>query len=575
MADWPSYKNFIYMEDRGFIFAYVPKAACTNWKSLLRYMAGHEDWLDNRLAHDKVNGGLRYLDLEGPDAELLSRPDIKKYTMVRDPYSRVLSAYLNKVEQRLPVKPEGEGDHFDQIVRDIEAYRRDALGNSAYPDITFEVFLLWLRDSGSWFAKDEHWAPQTVLLRQPEVKFDIIGRFEQLEKDSRKILDAMGCDQQFPSQKAVNFAPMNTQSKEDQYYDRQTRKLVDDIYTEDFEVFGNSSMNCKETYRTNTIGENRSDHSDILSRDWYYIAELERGIFTPGKAFKNISVTRSILDAIQVKTASCIDLSTMEGMFSILLSRRGASVMATDTINNSEKIAHLKNVYDVEFDYYPHSPVTGFVDYIFNMQSSRNFSPNRKIEFGDYTPYGFDIVLSSGVIYHVHNPIEHIVNFRRMCKTGGLVVVESAALLSDEIEMVHDWRGDKQTYGGNATWYPSTRAMEIFMRAAYLEPLGFTYVKSGGLTDLKLCRIAIVARAVSERTFSDADSEIIRGSELYKNYDFKPIFPSARLTGKSRLQPAVDMSKLLPADNLRASKILDYAPLDYPDSYLTLQLDDR
>lgn len=238
MADWPSYKNFIYMEDRGFIFAYVPKAACTNWKSLLRYMAGHEDWLDNRLAHDKVNGGLRYLDLEGPDAELLSRPDIKKYTMVRDPYSRVLSAYLNKVEQRLPVKPEGEGDHFDQIVRDIEAYRRDALGNSAYPDITFEVFLLWLRDSGSWFAKDEHWAPQTVLLRQPEVKFDIIGRFEQLEKDSRKILDAMGCDQQFPSQEEVKFAPTAASDKISTYFTAEATGLVDALYTKDFNAFG-------------------------------------------------------------------------------------------------------------------------------------------------------------------------------------------------------------------------------------------------------------------------------------------------------------------------------------------------
>jgi 2-polyprenyl-3-methyl-5-hydroxy-6-metoxy-1,4-benzoquinol methylase len=580
----PTYNNFIFNADRGFIFAYVPKVACTNWKSLLRYMAGYDNWLDNKLAHDKVNGGLRYLDLNGPEAALLEDASIRKFTMVRAPYSRILSAYLNKVERLLPVQPETEGeDYFHNVLRDIDAFRRNVLGATAFPEITFEVFLRWLRDSGSWFAQDEHWTPQVALLRQPRVSFDIIGKFENLKEDAPRILDAMGCDQRFPSQKEVNFAPTGAVDKLARYYTPACYKLVDDIYAEDFIQFGFEKKTAKVTAAPvptqaparHPLDTRESKHSEILAKSWYYIAELEKGLFTPGKAFKNISVTRNVLDAINVKDASVIDMSTMEGMFSILLSRRGANVMATDTINNSDKINYLKKIYGVDFDYYPHSPVTGFVDYITNMQASLDFAPNRAIEFGDHTPYGFDVVLSSGVIYHVHNPIEHIVNFRRLCKTGGLVVMESAALLSDEIEMVHDWQGDKQTYGGNATWYPSTRALEIFMRAAYLEPLGFSYIKSGGLTDLNLCRITIVARAVPERVFAPEDVEIIRGSELYKNYDFKPIFPSARLTGKSALPLEVDTSKLLPADNLRASTIARHPPLSYPDAYLTLRLDDQ
>lgn len=236
----PTFRNFIYNAERGFIFAYVPKVACTNWKSLLRYMAGHEDWLDNKLAHDKVNGGLRYLDLTGPDAELLSRPDIRKYTMVRDPYSRVLSAYLNKVEQRMPVKPEGEGDHFDKIARDIEAFRRGVLGEERYPELTFEVFLLWLRDSGSWFTKDEHWAPQVTLLRQPDVHFDILGRFENLTEDAPRILRAMRCDQGFPSQKDVKFAPTKAQEKMQHHYTEPCLDLAKELYKDDLNRFGYS-----------------------------------------------------------------------------------------------------------------------------------------------------------------------------------------------------------------------------------------------------------------------------------------------------------------------------------------------
>mgnify|MGYP002628658800 CR=1 FL=1 len=223
------------MEELGFIFAYVPKVACTNWKALLRYMAGYEDWLDSKLAHDKTNSGLRYLDLKGSDAQLLSRPDIKKYTMVRDPYSRTLSAYLNKVEQRLPVKPEGEGDHFDKIVSDIDWFRCINLNAKQYPQVNFEVFLLWLRDSGSWFTKDEHWAPQTTLLRQPEVSFQFIGRLENLVKDSERILDEMGCDKIFPSQQDVKFSPTNSTQKIDRYCGLLERKIISELYRVDFE----------------------------------------------------------------------------------------------------------------------------------------------------------------------------------------------------------------------------------------------------------------------------------------------------------------------------------------------------
>ena len=235
------YKNFIYNEDRGFIFGYVPKVACTNWKSLLRYMAGHEDWLDNKMAHDKVNGGLRYLDLQGSDVDRLADPSIMKLTMVRDPYSRALSGYLNKVEKRLPVSPIEDGeDHFIKVTRDIDEYRKSILGEDRYPETSFEVFLLWLRDSGSWFTNDEHWAPQVTLLRQPEVKFDIIGRFENIENDAPRMLAAMECDQPFPTQKDVKFAPTNANEKLNRYYTEGLRELVQTIYADDFATFGYS-----------------------------------------------------------------------------------------------------------------------------------------------------------------------------------------------------------------------------------------------------------------------------------------------------------------------------------------------
>ncbi|MBO6816354.1 MAG: sulfotransferase family protein [Rhizobiaceae bacterium] len=233
------YKNFIYNEERKFIFAYVPKVACTNWKSLMRYMAGYDDWLDNKLAHDKVNGGLRYLDFGNPsDYALLKDPGIKKYTMVRDPYSRVLSAYLNKIENRLPPQAETDDeDHFRKVVRDIDGFRIDKLGSEAYPEITLEVFLLWLQAGESWFTKDEHWAPQSTLLQQPEIEFDYVGRFETLPEDAPLILHAMGCSKDFPTQNEVNFAPTDANSKVSLYFMPETVALVDEIFANDFRLF--------------------------------------------------------------------------------------------------------------------------------------------------------------------------------------------------------------------------------------------------------------------------------------------------------------------------------------------------
>lgn len=260
-----NYKNFIFNQERGFIFVYVPKAACTNWKSLLRYMEGYDDWLDNKLAHDKVKGGLRYLALETEDADLLNEPGIRKFTMVRDPYSRILSAYINKLEERLPLKAEAPNeDYFYEVLRDIDKFRQDSLDIKIYPEINFEVFLRWLRDSGSWYTKDEHWAPQVTLLRYPDIQYDIIGRFENLQMDAPKLLSAMNCDQKFPSQKDVNFPPMSAQTKIDKYYNANCFKLVNEIYAEDFQAFSYNHHTHDEVTEVNQNSKSfRSTSSTI------------------------------------------------------------------------------------------------------------------------------------------------------------------------------------------------------------------------------------------------------------------------------------------------------------------------
>ncbi|MCP2669698.1 FkbM family methyltransferase [Maricaulaceae bacterium EIL42A08] len=228
------YNNFIHNKAHGFVFAYVPKVACTNWKSILRRLNGAEDWLDSRIAHDRNVSGLDYFNPE-PDAPNAGLPEgVPVFTMVRDPYARALSAYLNKVEARLGGPKDERFEHWDKIVVEIDTFRKRNLDTETYPEIDFEVFLRWLRESGSWSTRDEHWAPQSDLLAQPYVSFEFVGRFEAIATDSAEILQRIGADVEFPSQKQVNFAPTHAKARLDTYLTEACRNLIEDVFAADF-----------------------------------------------------------------------------------------------------------------------------------------------------------------------------------------------------------------------------------------------------------------------------------------------------------------------------------------------------
>ena len=230
------YSNFIYNEERRFVFAYVPKVACTNWKSLLRYMEGHENWLDSQLAHDKKNGGLRYLGHTENDEEILRNSAVKKYTMVRNPYSRVLSSYLNKIHSRLINRD--KVDHFASVTKKIDAFRVSHLSVDVFPTVNFEVFLHWLSESSNREVQDEHWAPQNKLIRFDEVKYDFIGKFENIKNDSEIILGMMECNKKFPTHEDIKFPPTNAQRRLAEHYTPRAIILANQLYSQDFRDFG-------------------------------------------------------------------------------------------------------------------------------------------------------------------------------------------------------------------------------------------------------------------------------------------------------------------------------------------------
>ena len=140
-----------------------------------------------------------------------------KFTFVRNPFVRVLSAYLDKVIKN-------------------EAGKRDIIANFLNKpfgsEISFDEFISYLEMGG--INQNAHWARQFDLLPIPLDKFDFIGKTENLSVDLPIVLYHIfkkDCKIIAVREHATNANDvLNT-------LDPETRKRIYNLYKIDFECF--------------------------------------------------------------------------------------------------------------------------------------------------------------------------------------------------------------------------------------------------------------------------------------------------------------------------------------------------
>lgn len=139
-----------------------------------------------------------------------------KFAVVRNPFSRTLSAYLDKVQRKQELGT-WRGKHHD-----------------------FHSFLRWLEQGA--LHSNAHWAPQTSLLLLPQEQFDFFGKVESLDQDLDTILSQIrrgSADTAPPARMhAVMSNATGARDKLERYYTGATRDLVLKLYAEDFEGLG-------------------------------------------------------------------------------------------------------------------------------------------------------------------------------------------------------------------------------------------------------------------------------------------------------------------------------------------------
>ena len=134
-----------------------------------------------------------------------------KFTIVRNPWDRVVSAFFANIQTR---------------------WKRDAYREfKNMGDEGFAVFVKTKLAHGIGF--DAHIDHQYTKAYIGSNKFvDFIGKFESLDKDWPVIADAIGCSHDLPHKNVSRRGDYR------QYYDQAARKIIRDIYEPDIKLFG-------------------------------------------------------------------------------------------------------------------------------------------------------------------------------------------------------------------------------------------------------------------------------------------------------------------------------------------------
>ncbi|MCG5549086.1 sulfotransferase family protein [Halorhodospira halochloris] len=143
----------------------------------------------------------------------------KKIIFVRNPYTRVLSAYLDK------------GRISNDLARKFSNYDGEA-GTRA----GFEGFCRYLANGGVY--EDPHWYPQNRLCPFPSEELDFVGKMENLNSDLNRLLDWLG----LPAQDLVRAGPKPTgaSGRIAEFYSEESEQIIKSLYSDDFRMFGYS-----------------------------------------------------------------------------------------------------------------------------------------------------------------------------------------------------------------------------------------------------------------------------------------------------------------------------------------------
>ena len=254
---------------------------------------------------------------------------------------------------------------------------------------------------------------------------------------------------------------------------------------------------------------------EIEQLEWYYVVELKPGCFTGGSRYPNILPTWKVLQRLDLQGLEVLDIGAMEGMFSVLAARAGATVTSYDRIDLSDRIALVKEAYGVAFDYHAGAPFHDF---------ARSIGRT------------FDVIIFSGVLYHTIDPTVFLYLVRTLLKPGGLMLLESAAAVSDDAALYFNEEG--RFFKFTNYYQPSTAWLDYLLRLLGFRILDVEYMSTvGNFGEKQIVRTAMMCELVGESVLRASDDWGKKKLVFRELAEYAPLPQSERVDVVSRMKP--------------------------------------
>lgn len=212
-----------------YVYVEVPKSGCGTMKATLGALEGArlndthaQRFLDT--PHNGLKSGAHVRPYQLPSdllEEVFTSKSYKRFTVVRNPGTRALSGYLEKITQGLRQSEE------------ISA----ALHHRPADTISFEQFLSVIADQPSR-DQDPHWRRQSDHIGLGIINFDSIIHLEELDNSwdqVAQLTNTPDLDGQFYCKKSTHAG-----SRTGEHFTPKTTDLISGIYFDDYQNFGYS-----------------------------------------------------------------------------------------------------------------------------------------------------------------------------------------------------------------------------------------------------------------------------------------------------------------------------------------------
>lgn len=192
---------------------------------------------------------------------------------------------------------------------------------------------------------------------------------------------------------------------------------------------------------------------EVAKHNWMHTIDLGQGVVTPGRWPVNRNVL-SVYDRINFKGKKVLDLGTCNGLWSFEAERRGAS-----------------EVYSV--DYLTHVGYWCKPAYMLAHEvlgSRAIYNPD--INVYDVEQLGvtdFDVVVFSGLYYHLKHPVLALSILRRVMKEGGHIVIEGP-IYPDERRSYSSFHYRDLLFDDKSNWcVPTLRCLRDWVECSFFE----------------------------------------------------------------------------------------------------------